>query len=61
MRKKLSFFEIEKQFNEIIEKIRKINLEIENYSNIIMGYEGNASRIYYSHINNFLKKKSSRC
>ncbi|MFV0579543.1 MAG: CRISPR-associated endonuclease Cas1 [Fusobacterium ulcerans] len=54
MRKKLSFFEIEKQFNEIIEKIRKINLEIENYSNIIMGYEGNASRIYYSHINNFL-------
>lgn len=53
-RKKFNFSDIEKQFNEIIDKIRQINLEAENYSNIIMGYEGNASRLYYSSINNFL-------
>lgn len=53
-RKKINFYDIEKQFNEIIEKIRMIDLESENYSNIIMGYEGSASRFYYSNINNFL-------
>lgn len=53
-RKKLSFNILEKQFDDIIEKIRSIDIEAENYANIIMGYEGTASRLYYLSINNFL-------
>ncbi len=53
-RKKISFNELETQFNILIEKIRNIDLESINFSNIIMGYEGSASRLYYSSVNNFL-------
>lgn len=53
-RKKIEFFNIEEKFNELVEKIKNINPEDKNFSNIIMGYEGNCSRIYYKEINNFL-------
>ena len=53
-RKKLDFSDIENQIDSIITKIREINLESKNYSSIIMGYEGTASRLYYSFINNLL-------
>lgn len=53
-RKKINFDDIEKNFDEIIKNIRAIDLESCNYSNAIMGYEGVASRLYYSNINFFL-------
>lgn len=53
-RKNFPYIPLEKQFDDIIEKIRSVDLNISNYSNIIMGYEGNASRIYYTTINDFL-------
>lgn len=53
-RKKEAFIEIEEEFNKLIENIKKINPENQRYSNVIMGYEGVASNLYYSNINSLL-------
>ena len=51
-----NFLEIEKEFNFLIENIRKIDLNCEQYNNIIMGYEGRASVVYFENIKKFLPK-----
>lgn len=48
------FFELEKDFDFLIESIKKIDLNSEQYSNIIMGYEGRSSVLYYEKIKHFL-------
>ena len=56
-RKNLEFDAIQKEFDEIIRNIREINLNDLNFSNVVMGYEGTASKKYYSHIKVFVDKK----
>lgn len=51
-----SFVEIEKEFDFLIENIKQIDLNQEQYSNIIMGYEGRASVLYFENIKKFLPK-----
>lgn len=53
-RKKIDFYDVKQEFDFIVLKVKEIDLESENYANIIMGHEGTASRLYYSHINEFL-------
>lgn len=53
-KKSIDFFKEDNRFSDLIANIEKVNLAEENYQNIIMGYEGVASHLYYSCIGKVL-------
>ncbi|MGF6907601.1 CRISPR-associated endonuclease Cas1 [Fusobacterium sp. PH5-44] len=56
-RRSIDFKMMEQEFDEIIASIEMIALENQNFSNVIMGYEGTASKKYYSCIKSLLDEK----
>lgn len=53
-RRKLPFTDIQNKFKIINDKIKNIDFKIKNFSQVIMGYEGQASHLYFSSINSLL-------